>query len=106
EIRALQRRAASDLRSVASYTALLIAQDISDPSGRRPGVLGPRSEARRSARLAADRARTARGDAPQARDWSSRGDAQCLELRGARDRRGGSVVCEAPWLSRAPRFRR
>jgi hypothetical protein len=42
EIRALQRRAASDLRSVASYTAQLIAQDIADPSRRRPGVVSVR----------------------------------------------------------------
>src|SRR5262245_34162845 len=43
------KRAASDLRSVASYTALLIAQDIADPSRRRPGAGSVRgARARRS----------------------------------------------------------
>ena len=51
EIRALQRRAAADLRSVASFTAVLLARDLSDPARRQPGagsVRGARPDAQRS----------------------------------------------------------
>src|SRR5262245_16773240 len=50
EIRALQRRAASDLRSVASYTAWLLAEHLADSTRRGPGsgsVRGARPDARR-----------------------------------------------------------